>query len=68
MSFKQNKRYEFQNQNVLTNKMFLLGEAADAARLATAATFDMTREVERSKGLSSKTLSTNLLNSVCLKY
>jgi hypothetical protein len=44
------------------------GEAAEAATAATAATFDMTREVDKSRGLSSRTLSTKRLNSVCRKY
>ena len=44
------------------------GDAADAATAATAATFDMTNDVERSSGLSSKTLSTRRLKSVCRRY
>ena len=44
------------------------GEAADAATAATAATLDMTRDVDKSRGLSSRTLSTNRLNSVCRRY
>jgi hypothetical protein len=44
------------------------GDAADAATAATAATFDMTSDVERSSGLSSRTLSTNLLKRVWRRY
>jgi hypothetical protein len=40
------------------------GEAAEAATAAAAATLDMTRDVDRSSGLSSRTLSTSLLKSV----
>jgi hypothetical protein len=48
--------------------MECVGEAAEAATAATAATFDMTSEVDKSRGLSSRTLSTRRLKSVCRRY
>ena len=52
----------------LRPSMEWVGDAADAATAATAATFDMTSDVDKSRGLSSRTLSTNRLKRVCRRY